>query len=165
VFAAFGEAMPVPAQGQGTMNNVTLGNDRFTYYETIGGGQGACPDADGPSAIHVTMSNTLTTPVEALELSYPLRVARYALRLGSGGGGAHRGGDGVVRELRALEDCRLSILSERRLRAPRGSAGGENGARGSNRLNGRDLPPKVTTELRAGDVLTIETPGGGGHGG
>jgi N-methylhydantoinase B len=165
VFAAFGKAMPVPAQGQGTMNNVTLGNDRFTYYETIGGGQGSCPDADGPSAVHVTMSNTLTTPVEALELSYPLRVARYALRLGSGGGGAHRGGDGVVRELRALEDCRLSILSERRLRAPRGAAGGEDGARGSNRLNGRALPPKVTTELRAGDVLTIETPGGGGHGG
>jgi N-methylhydantoinase B len=165
VFAAFGQAMPVPAQGQGTMNNVTLGNDRFTYYETIGGGQGACPDADGPSAVHVTMSNTLTTPVEALELSYPLRVERYALRLGSGGAGAHRGGDGVVRELRALEDCRLSILSERRLRAPRGAAGGEDGARGSNRLNGRDLPPKVTTELRAGDVLTIETPGGGGLGG
>ena len=165
VFAAFGQAMPVPAQGQGTMNNVTLGNDRFTYYETIGGGQGACPDADGPSAIHVTMSNTLTTPVEALELSYPLRVERYALRLGSGGAGAHRGGDGVVRELQALEDCRLSILSERRLRAPRGAAGGEDGARGSNRLNGRDLPPKVTTELRAGDVLTIETPGGGGLGG
>ena len=165
VFAAFGQAMPVPAQGQGTMNNVTLGNDRFTYYETIGGGQGACPDAHGPSAIHVTMSNTLTTPVEALELSYPLRVERYALRLGSGGAGAHRGGDGVVRELRALEDCRLSILSERRLRAPRGAAGGEDGACGSNRLNGRDLPPKITTELRAGDVLTIETPGGGGLGG
>jgi N-methylhydantoinase B len=165
VLAAFGEAMPVPAQGQGTMNNVTLGNDRFTYYETIGGGQGACPDADGPSAIHVAMSNTLTTPVEALELSYPLRVERYALRLCSGGAGAHRGGDGVVRELRALEDCRLSILSERRLRAPRGAMGGEDGARGSNRLNGRELPPKVTTELRADDVLTIESPGGGGHGG
>ena len=121
VFAAFGQAMPVPAQGQGTMNNVTLGNHRFTYYETIGGGQGACPDADGPSAVHVTMSNTLTTPVEALELAYPLRVERYALRLGSGGAGAHRGGDGVVRELRALEDCRLSILRERRRRAPRGA--------------------------------------------
>jgi N-methylhydantoinase B len=165
VFAAFGLAMPVPAQGQGTMNNVTLGNERFTYYETIGGGQGACPDADGPSAVHVTMSNTLTTPVEALELSYPLRVERYALRLGSGGGGAHRGGDGVVRELRALEDCRLSILSERRALAPRGAAGGEDGAPGHNQLNGRELPAKVTTELRAGDVLTIETPGGGGHGG
>jgi len=164
VFAAFGQAVPVPAQGQGTMNNVTLGNDRFTYYETIGGGQGACPDADGPSAVHVTMSNTLTTPVEALELSYPLRVERYALRLGSRGAGAHRGGDGVVRELLALEDCRLSILSERRARAPRGASGGRDAAPGRNRLNGHELPAKITTELRAGDVLTIETPGGGGHG-
>jgi N-methylhydantoinase B len=165
VFAAFGQAIPVLAQGQGTMNNVTIGNERFTYYETIGGGQGACPDADGPSAVHVTMSNTLTTPVEALELSYPLRVERYALRLGSGGAGAHRGGDGVVRELRALEDCRLSILSERRGRAPRGANGGEDGAPGRNLLNGRELPAKVTVDLRAGDVVTIETPGGGGHGG
>src|SRR5207249_433722 len=120
VFAAFGHAIPVPAQGQGTMNNVTFGNRRFTYYETSAGGQGACPTADGPSAVHVAMSNTLNTPVEALELSYPLRVERYALREGSGGAGKHRGGDGVVRELRALEDCRLSILSERRARAPRG---------------------------------------------
>jgi len=164
-FAAFGQAIPVPAQGQGTMNNVTLGNDRFTYYETIGGGQGACPDADGPSAVHVTMSNTLTTPIEALELSYPLRVERYALRLGSGGAGAHRGGDGVVRELRMLEDCRLSILSERRTRAPRGANGGTDGAPGRNLLNGRELPAKVTVDVRAGDVLTVETPGGGGHGG
>jgi N-methylhydantoinase B len=164
VFAAFGQAMPVPAEGQGTMNNVTLGNDRFTYYETIGGGQGACPDADGPSAVHVTMSNTLTTPVEALELAYPLRVERYALRLGSGGAGSHRGGDGVVRELRVLEDCRLSILSERRHRAPRGAKGGEDGARGLNLLNGHELPARATVELRAGDVLTIETPGGGGYG-
>src|SRR5205814_8861833 len=84
VFRAFGEGMPVPAQGQGTMNNVALGNERFTYYETVGGGQGACPEADGPSAVHVAMSNTLSTPVEALELSYPLRVERWELRLGSG---------------------------------------------------------------------------------
>jgi len=165
VFAAFAQAMPVPAQGQGTMNNVTLGNDHFTYYETIGGGQGACPDADGPSAVHVTMSNTLTTPVEALELAYPLRVERYALRLGSGGAGEHRGGDGVVRELRVLEDCRLSILSERRTRAPRGTSGGEDGASGRNLLNGEPIPAKVTRDLRAGDVVTIETPGGGGYGG
>ena len=164
VFSAFGQAMPVPAQGQGTMNNVTLGNDRFTYYETIGGGQGACPDADGPSAVHVTMSNTLTTPVEALELAYPLRVERYGLRLGSGGAGAHRGGDGVVRELRALEDCRVSLLGERRARAPRGAHGGRDGAPGSNMLNGQGVPGKVTLDLRAGDVLTIETPGGGGYG-
>ena len=122
VMRAFGEAIDVPAQGQGTMNNVTLGNDRFTYYETIGGGQGACPEADGPSGVHVAMSNTLYTPVEALELQYPLRVERYALRLGSGGAGGHRGGDGVVRELRVLEDCRLSIISERRSHAPAGRA-------------------------------------------
>jgi N-methylhydantoinase B len=164
VFLAFGQAMPVPAQGQGTMNNVTLGNDRFTYYETIGGGQGACPDADGPSAVHVTMSNTLTTPVEALELAYPLRVERYSLRLGSGGSGAHRGGDGVVRELRVLEDCRVSLLGERRALAPGGAGGGGDGASGRNLLNGEELPGKVALDVRAGDVLTIETPGGGGHG-
>ena len=165
VFTAFGQTMAVPAQGQGTMNNVTLGNDRFTYYETIGGGQGACPDADGPSAVHVTMSNTLTTPIEALELAYPMRVERYALRLGSGGRGKYRGGNGVIRDLRVLEDCRLSILSERRARAPLGVEGGDDGIPGRNLLNGRELPSKVTTDLRAGDVVTIETPGGGGHGG
>jgi N-methylhydantoinase B len=165
VFAAFGQAVAVPAQGQGTMNNVTLGSDRFTYYETIGGGQGACPDADGPSGVHVAMSNTLTTPIEALELAYPMRVERYALRLGSGGRGKYRGGNGVIRDLRVLEDCRLSILSERRARAPLGVEGGDDGIPGRNLLNGRELPSKVTTDLRAGDVVTIETPGGGGHGG
>ncbi len=164
LFRAFGQAVPVPAQGQGTMNNVTLGNDRFAYYETIGGGQGACPDADGPSGVHVTMSNTLNTPVEALELAYPLRVERYALREGSGGEGAHRGGDGVVRELRVLEPCRLSIVSERREHAPAGVAGGADGARGRNRLNGEELPAKVTRDLQPGDVVTVETPGGGGFG-
>ena len=164
LFRAFGQAVPVPAQGQGTMNNVTLGNERFAYYETIGGGQGACPDADGPSGVHVTMSNTLNTPVEALELAYPLRVERYALREGSGGEGAHRGGDGVVRELRVLEPCRLSIVSERREHAPAGVAGGADGARGRNRLNGEELPAKVTRDLQPGDVVTVETPGGGGFG-
>src|SRR5207248_10710848 len=131
------------------MNNVTLGNDRFTYYETIGGGQGACHDADGPSAVHVTMSNTLSTPTEALELSYPLRVRRHALRLGSGGAGARRGGDGIVRELEALEPCRLSIISERRAWAPQGTRGGAAGEPGRNLLNGRELPAKVTLEVRA----------------
>jgi N-methylhydantoinase B len=164
VFAAFGQAVEVPAQGQGTMNNLTFGNERFTYYETLGGGQGACADADGPSAVHVTMSNTLNTPVEALELSYPLRVRRYGLRLGSGGAGAHRGGDGVIREIEALEACRYSIVSERRARAPLGAAGGSEGAAGRNLLNGREIPAKITGDLAAGDVLTIETPGGGGHG-
>jgi N-methylhydantoinase B len=164
VFAALGQAVDVPAQGQGTMNNVTFGNERFTYYETIGGGQGACRDADGPSGVHVTMSNTLSTPTEALELAYPLRVRRHALRLGSGGEGAHRGGDGVVRELEALEPCRLSIVAERRRRAPSGARGGEPGARGRNLLNGDELPGKVTADVRPGDVVTIETPGGGGYG-
>jgi N-methylhydantoinase B len=164
VMRAFGRAIEVPAQGQGTMNNVTLGNDRFTYYETIGGGQGACPDADGPSGVHVAMSNTLSTPIEALELQYPLRVERYALRLGSGGDGAHRGGDGVVRELHVLEPCRLSIISERRTHAPGGERGGEPGTPGRNALDGEPLPAKVTRDLAAGDVVTIETPGGGGFG-
>jgi N-methylhydantoinase B len=165
VMRAFGEAVPVPAQGQGTMNNVTLGNDRFTYYETIGGGQGACPQADGPSGVHVAMSNTLSTPVEALELQYPLRVERYGLRLGSGGVGAHRGGDGVVRELRVLDDCRLSIISERRTHAPGGEHGGASGAPGRNLVNGEPAAAKLTRDLAAGDVVTVETPGGGGWGG
>jgi N-methylhydantoinase B len=165
VMRAFGQAVAVPAQGQGTMNNVTIGNDRFTYYETIGGGQGACPDGDGPSAVHVAMSNTLSTPIEALELQYPLRVERYGLRLGSGGGGRHSGGDGVVRELRVLEDCRLSIISERRAHGPQGEQGGEPGRPGRNLLNGEPLPAKITRDLARGDVVTIETPGGGGLGG
>ena len=164
LFRAFGQAVPVPAQGQGTMNNVILGNDRFTYYETIGGGQGACPGADGPSGVHVAMSNTLSTPTEALELAYPLRVERHALRLGSGGAGAHRGGDGVVRELRVLEACRLSLLSQRRRIAPAGAAGGRDGAPGRNVLDGEELPPFATRDLEPGDLLRIETPGGGGYG-
>jgi N-methylhydantoinase B len=164
VFAALGELLPVPAAGQGTMNNVALGNDDYTYYETIGGGQGACPDAAGPSAVHVAMSNTLATPTEALELEYPLRVERWELRLGSGGAGADRGGDGVVRELRVLEDCRLSVLAERRRHGPPGGAGGDDGAPGRTLLNGEEQAPKLTRQLRAGDVIRVETPGGGGHG-
>jgi N-methylhydantoinase B len=164
VFAALGELVPVPAAGQGTMNNVALGNDDYTYYETIGGGQGACPDADGPSGVHVAMSNTLATPAEAIELEYPLRVERWELRHGSGGAGARRGGDGVVRELRVLEDCRLSVLAERRRHAPPGRAGGEEGARGRTLVNGEEQPPKLSRQLHAGDVVRVETPGGGGHG-
>jgi N-methylhydantoinase B len=163
VFAALGQALPVPAQGQGTMNNVVFGNERFTYYETTAGGQGACPDADGPSAVHVAMSNTLNTPVEALELAYPLRVERYQLRLGSGGAGAFRGGDGVVREVRALERCRLSLLTQRRALAPGGARGGADGLPGRNELNGMPLPAFATRDLEPGDVLRIETPGGGGY--
>jgi len=164
VLAAFGQAVPVPAQGQGTMNNVVIGNERFSYYETIAGGQGACPGADGPSGVHVAMTNTLNTPVEALELAHPLRVERYALRPGTGGTGIHRGGDGVVRELRVLEDCRLSLLSQRRVHRPAGAAGGGDGSAGRNLVNGVEVPAIAGRDLHAGDVLRIETPGGGGYG-
>jgi N-methylhydantoinase B/oxoprolinase/acetone carboxylase alpha subunit len=110
------------------------------------------------------MSNTLNTPVEALELSYPLRVERYELRRGSGGFGRVRGGDGVIRELRVLEPCRLSLLTQRRALGPRGAAGGGDGVPGRNLLNGRELPAFATVALEAGDLLRIETPGGGGYG-
>ena len=159
VLAAFGRAL-----GQGTMNNLTLGNDDFTYYETLGGGQGACPDADAPSAVHVAMSNTLNTPVEALELEFPLRAVEYSVRRGSGGQGRHRGGDGVVRELEALAPMDYSLITERRRHAPPGADGGPPGRAGRNLLNGSELPPKAAGSLRAGDRLRIETPGGGGHG-
>jgi N-methylhydantoinase B len=159
VLAAFGRAL-----GQGTMNNVTLGNDYFTYYETLGGGQGACPDADGPSAVHVAMSNTLNTPIEALELEFPLRAIEYGLRRGSGGEGRRRGGDGVVRELEALAEMRYSLITERRRHPPPGADGGRAGGAGRNLLNGDELPPKAAGALRPGDRLRIETPGGGGHG-
>jgi N-methylhydantoinase B len=159
VLAAFGRAL-----GQGTMNNLTLGSDSFTYYETLGGGQGACADADGPSGVHVAMSNTLNTPVEALELEFPLLVTTYAIRRGSGGAGAHRGGDGVVRELEARAEMRYSLLTERRRHAPPGANGGAPGARGRNLLDGEELPAKASGSLRPGQKLRIETPGGGGFG-
>jgi len=164
VLAAFGRPL-----GQGTMNNVTVGNDRFAYYETIGGGQGACPDRDGPSAVHVAMSNTLNTPIEALEQEHPLLVRRYALRRGSGGKGAFRGGDGVVRELEAREEVVFSLIAERRRRAPAGAAGGGDGKPGRDykvdrSRRRRRLPPKATGTLSAGERLVIETPGGGGYG-
>ena len=159
VLAAFGHAL-----GQGTMNNLTLGNDDFTYYETLGGGQGACPGADGPSGVHVAMSNTLNTPIEALELEFPLRAAEYSLRRGSGGAGRRHGGDGVVRELEALDEMRFSLITERRRHAPPGAEGGEPGEPGRNLLNGEELPPKASGTLSPGDRLRIETPGGGGYG-
>jgi N-methylhydantoinase B len=160
---AFGQATDTPAQGQGTMNNLTFGSPAFTYYETIGGGQGGSRDGPGPSAVHVAMSNTLNTPVEALETAYPLRVERYALRAGSGGAGRHPGGDGVIRAITALEACEASILSDRRRHPPRGAGGGEDGAPGSNRVNKRKLGPKARVSLEPGDTVTIHTPGGGGY--
>ena len=159
ILGAFGHAL-----GQGTMNNLTLGSEEVVYYETIGGGQGACADADGPSGVHVAMSNTLNTPVEALELEFPLRVAEYALRRGSGGRGRHRGGDGVVRELEATAPLRYSLITERRRHAPPGAQGGEPGAPGRNLLDGEELAPKSIGRLEAGQRLRIETPGGGGYG-
>ena len=164
VLTALGEAAGGPAQGQGTMNNVTLANEGFTYYETIGGGQGACADSDGPDAVHVAMSNTLNTPVEALETELPLRVRELAVRRGSGGEGSHRGGDGIVREVEALEEMRFTLLTERRRHAPRGLKGGQDGKPGRNLLNHEELPAKAAGALRAGDTLRIETPGGGGYG-
>jgi N-methylhydantoinase B len=161
---AFGQCTDTPAQGQGTMNNLTFGSPRFTYYETIAGGQGGSRDGPGPSAVHVAMSNTLNTPVEALEAAYPLRVERYALRAGSGGAGRQRGGDGVIRAITALEPCEASILSDRRRHAPCGAKGGEDGAPGSNRVNRRRLGPKARVSLAAGDTIIIRTPGGGGYG-
>ena len=159
VLSAFGRA-----QGQGTMNNLTLGDGKFSYYETLGGGQGACPDADGPSAVHVAMSNTMNTPIEALEREFPLRVREYALRRGSGGAGAHRGGEGVVRELEALREMTYSLIAERRRHAPRGAAGGRPGTAGRDLIDGRPIDGKSSGRLRAGERLRIETPGGGGHG-
>ena len=164
VLLALAQAADVPAQGQGTMNNVVIGTSRWTYYETLGGGQGASPRGNGPSGIHVGMSNTLNTPVEALELELPVRVERYELLDGSGGGGHHRGGDGLVREILVLEPATLSLLTDRRRHAPLGLNGGDPGRPGRNLLNGEELPPKATRELEPGDVVTVETPGGGGWG-
>jgi N-methylhydantoinase B len=149
------------------MNNTIIGgsgNGGWTYYETIGGGQGASARGPGPSAVHVGMSNTLNTPIEAFELEYPMRVTRYELLYGSGGEGEHDGGDGVVRSIEVLDSASLSLLTERRRHRPRGSEGGEPGRAGRNLLNDEELPPKTSRELEEGDVVTIETPGGGGYG-
>ncbi len=159
VLGAFGRAL-----GQGTMNNLTIGSEDVVYYETIGGGQGACPDADGPSAVHVAMSNTLNTPIEALELEFPMRMTAYAVRRDSGGAGARRGGNGVIRELEALADLSYSLITERRRHAPPGANGGKPGKPGLNLIDGEELPAKATGRLRPGQRLRIETPGGGGYG-
>ena len=166
IFSALASAgLDVPAQGQGTMNNVTFGGDGWTFYETLGGGQGASSRGAGPSAVHVGMSNTRNTPIESLEWAYPIHIEEYAIRRGSGGAGVHAGGDGVVRRYRALEPCTVTLLTERRRRAPAGAAGGASGALGRNTLNGQEIPSKCRVQLVAGDVLSMETPGGGGWGG
>jgi N-methylhydantoinase B len=165
IFAALADAgVDVPAQGQGTMNNVTFGGTGWTFYETLGGGQGASSLGAGPSGVHVGMSNTLNTPVEALENAYPLRVDAYGLRAGSGGAGRHRGGDGVHRVYRALHPCTVTLVTERRAVAPRGAGGGEAGTTGHNAYNHEPLPAKCRVALAPGDRIVIDTPGGGGWG-
>jgi N-methylhydantoinase B len=164
VLDALAQVADLPAGGQGTMNNVNVGGQGWTYYETIGGGQGAGPAGPGPSGVHVGMSNTLNTPIEAFELEYPMRVERFELARGSGGAGRHRGGDGIVRSIRVLEPATLSLLTDRRRHPPQGRAGGGPGAPGRNQRNGEDLPSKVSLALDAGDVVTVTTPGGGGWG-
>ena len=147
------------------MNNLTLAGEGFTYYETLGGGQGACPDADGPSAIHVAMSNTLNTPVEALETEFPLRVRELALRRGSAATARHRGGDGIVRELEALAPMRFTLLTERRRqRAPRARRRRAEAHPGRTSSTGVPCRSKAEGDLAPGNRLRIETPGGGGHG-
>lgn len=189
VLAALGEAAPerVTAGSQGTMNNLTIGSrggrdggggrdgsdgresagdgaESFTYYETIGGGFGARPDADGMDGVQVGMTNTLNTPVEALEAAYPLRVERYAFRPDSGGDGRHRGGLGLERRVRVETAATVSLLTERRRRAPAGIEGGEPGATGENLIDGDPVPAKATVDVEPGTTVTVRTPGGGGYG-
>ncbi|MDQ4131097.1 MAG: hydantoinase B/oxoprolinase family protein [Actinomycetota bacterium] len=177
LLGALAQATPdrVPAASQGTMNNTLLGGpepgteEAFAYYETVAGGQGARPDRDGMSGVHTHMTNTQNTPVEAFEIAYPLRVVEYRLRDGSGGEGRHRGGDGIRRSLEVIgERATLSLLTERRRHSPWGLQGGGDGARGRNLLirgsEERELPSKTTLTLRRGDVVVVETPGGGGYG-
>jgi N-methylhydantoinase B len=169
VLSAFAEAVPerVPAQGQGTMNNLIVGSrdaGGFTYYETIGGGFGGRPDRDGMDGVQVGMTNTLNTPIEALEAEYPMRVEEYALRPDSGGDGRHRGGLGITRSVTVETEATVSLLTERRRFAPAGVHGGENGAVGENRIDGEPVPAKTTVDIDAGTTVTVKTPGGGGYG-
>jgi len=172
LFKALAQALPdrIPAASQGTMNNLTIGGidtrngQEFSYYETVAGGMGARPAADGMSGVHTHMTNSLNTPAEALEYAYPLRVREYRLRKGSGGVGKHRGGDGVVREIETLVLSRMSLLCDRRKHGPYGLFGGEDGAVGRNQINNREVPGKSSHQLKAGDRIRLETPGGGGWG-
>jgi N-methylhydantoinase B len=172
LFKALAQALPdrIPAASQGTMNNLTIGgidarNGReFSYYETVAGGMGARPAADGMSGVHTHMTNSLNTPAEALEYAYPLRVREYRLRKGSGGAGKRRGGEGVVREIETLVPSRMSLLCDRRKHGPYGLYGGSDGAPGRNQINDLEVPGKGSHGLKAGDRIRIETPGGGGWG-
>ena len=176
VLRAFAEALPelLPACSQGTMNNHTVGGvdprtgERFAYYETVGGGMGAGPGGPGLSGVHVHMSNSLNTPVEALEHAYPFRVTRYEIRRGTGGEGRHRGGDGLRRDLQILTEAQVALLSERRATRPCGARGGAPGAPGKNVLirDGTEepLPAKASFFVDSGDIVSLRTPGGGGWG-
>src|SRR5688500_13356444 len=169
---ALAQALPdrIPAASQGTMNNLTIGGidkrtgQEFSYYETVAGGMGARPALDGMSGVHTHMTNSLNTPAEALEYAYPLRVCEYRLRSGSGGEGKQRGGDGIVREIETLVPARMSLLSDRRKLPPYGLHGGFDGKPGRNMVNGQTIAAKGSHELKAGDRIRIETPGGGGWG-
>jgi N-methylhydantoinase B len=177
VLGALTRALPerIPAASTGTMNNVSIGGHdpfrgrAFAYYETVGGGAGAGPLGDGLSGVHTHMTNTQNTPVEALEMAYPFRIRRYELRRESGGGGAHRGGDGLVREWEFLTPADVTVIAERRRRAPWGLAGGGDGQPGrtTHQPAGSEpveLPSKVHLRVGSGDILTLESPGGGGWG-
>jgi N-methylhydantoinase B len=174
LLGALAKAAPdrIPAASQGTMNNVTIGSrgnaESFAYYETIGGGMGALPTKDGPSGVHSHMTNTLNTPIEALEYAYPLRVLRYEIRTGTGGAGKFRGGDGIQRDVQVLTDAQVTLLTERRKSGPYGLNGGQPGTSGENRIirDGDEIqiPSKGSFDMQAGDVLSIRTPGGGGYG-
>jgi 5-oxoprolinase (ATP-hydrolysing) len=162
-------ALGVAAASQGTMNNLSFGNERFGYYETIGGGSGAGPGFDGASAVHTHMTNTRMTDVEVLEDRYPVRVLQFARRIGSGGQGRWSGGDGIIRRLQFTAPLSVSLLTQRRACAPFGLRGGRCGAGGRNQLiraggAAEDLPPIAQLFVEPGDILVIETPGGGGYG-
>jgi N-methylhydantoinase B len=176
LYKCLAQALPdrIPAASQGTMNNFTFGaidprtNQPVAYYETVSGGMGARPTMDGLSGVHTHMTNSLNTPIEAVEHAYPIRVLRYSLRPHSGGSGKWRGGDGVIREVQFLTKAQVTLLCDRRKFPPYGLNGGEPGALGLNSLTRggkqQELPSKLTTWVQSGDILTIQTPGGGGWG-
>ncbi len=170
LLGAFAKALPdrIPAASQGTMNNISFGGAGYTYYETLGGGSGAGPGFHGESAVHTHMTNSLNTPIEGLEIDFPIKITRYSIRLQSGGRGKYRGGNGLIRIYQFLQDAHLSILSERRTHGPYGSNGGERGKTGENLLHRNNktatLASKVNLEIKANDQLIIKTPGGGGYG-